>query len=208
MAKTVEDFIVDFAKAEDSGGGNPRVKNGTYKVRILSAKPVTSGQKDTPGLEVTMAFLGGKYDQKKFKDTLWATPKAYSRFRTLLEACGKKVPAKVQLAKIAAAIKGSELFIEIDKEAPREGYTARSRVTFEGFIHVDDADDLDDDDTEDDDDVEEDDEDIEDDDEDDEDDEDEEPAPKKKAKKKSKKVDDDEDDEDDEDIDDLDLEDL
>lgn len=198
---SVEDFIIDFAKEEKGAGGGIRVKPGQYKVRITGAKPTSSSEKGTPGLAVNMVFLDGKYKGKKFTETLWATPKTYSRFRVLLEAIGKKVPAKVNLVRIAAAVKGAELYVELDDDA-REGYPTRSRVTFEGFIHEDDFDPDEDDDVDDDEET---------DDEDDEDDDDEEPAPrrrsksaaKKPAKKKASK-----DDDEDDDLDDLDLDDF
>ena len=209
MAKSVEDYIVDFSKEEESSGGGARYKEGTYAVKVLAAKPTTSSEKGTPGLEVIFQFTEGKNKSKKIKDTLWATPKAYGRFRSLLEACEKKVPTKVQLLKIAKAIKGCELYIEIQDEA-REGYSTRSRVTFDGFISVDDYD-ADEDADEDDADEDDADDDLEDEDEDEDDDEDEEPTPKKRkakpaAKKSKKKPADDEDD--DEELEDLDLDEL
>ena len=201
MAST-EDFVIDFSK-EEKGGSRFHIKDGTYPVKILGAKPITSSEKGTPGLELTCVITDGKYRKKKFTETLWATPKAYSRFRTLLEACGKKVPQKVNLTKIAKVIKGEVLYMEIAEEPPREGYQPRSRVTFDGFISEEDYDPDEDSDEEDLDD-EDDDLDDADDEDDDEDDDEEEPAPKKKSKKskaKKKKADDDEDD----DIEDLDL---
>lgn len=227
MAKSVEDYVIDFSKEEESGGGAARYKEGTYAVKIIAAKPTSSSEKGTPGLEVIFQFTEGKYKGKKVKDTLWATPKAYGRFRSLLEACGKKVPTKVNLVKIAKVVKGSELYIELQDEA-REGYSTRSRVSFDGFINEDDydpesaADDDDEDDDEDEDedldeddeeeDEDEDDEDEEDEDEDDEEEEEEKPKAKKKAKSKAKpkakgkkkKAKDD----DDEELEELDLEDF
>lgn len=211
----VDDFIIDFSKEEAGAGGGIRVKEGTYLFKIVDAKAVTSPDKGTPGLQVDMVFLEGKYAKKKFRENLWATPKAYSRFRTLLEACGKKVPGRVNLVKIANAIKGIELYCELADEK-REGYNTRSRVTFEGFMSVDDYEAEDDEDDVDEDDLEEEDEDDtdeEDTDEDDDDEEDEPPAKRKKAaparaaktKKKAKRPDDDDDDED---LDDLDLDEL
>lgn len=173
----VDDYIIDFSKEETGGGGGIRIKEGTYNAKIISAKPVKSGDKGTPGLELKLKILDGPKSAKGkvITDTLWATPKAYSRFRTLLEAAGKKVPAKVNLVKIAKAVKGIELYIEVQDEDDKNGkYKTRSRVTFEGYIHPDnvDEDDDDDEDEDDDDDLDEDDDDVEDDDE-DEDDEDE-----------------------------------
>lgn len=207
-SQNVEDFIIDFKDEVEGGGGGIRVKEGTYLVRILGAKAIESEDKGTPGLEIVFAFKDGKYKGKKITDRLWATPKAYSRFRTLLEACGKKVPARVNLVKIGAGVKGATLYIEIADET-RDGYSTRSRVTFNGFIHPDDYD-PDEDDTDEDeeeDDLEEEDED---DDTEEDEDEEEEPAPKRRARKtaparrtRKKAVEDD-----DEDLDDLDLDDL
>lgn len=190
--QNVDDFIIDFKDEIEGGGGGIRVKEGTYQVRILGAKPIVSEEKGTPGLEIVFAFKDGQYKGKKITDRLWATPKAYSRFRTLLEACGKRVPARVNLVKIGDGVKGSTLYIEIGDEV-REGYSTRSRVTFNGFIHPDDYEPGDDDEDEDDD--------IEPDDDDEE--EEEEPAPKAR-KTKTKKAQP----ADDEDLDDLDLDDL
>lgn len=194
MAKersTVEDFIIDFSKQEDGAGGSIRVPEATYAVQVLGAKPVTSSEKGTPGLEIAFMITDGKYRGKKFTERLWATPKAYGRFRSLLEACGKKVPDRVNLTRIAAAIKGCELYVELQDDKPQEGFRTRSRVAFEGFIHPDNAEGA----------GEPDDSDVED------EDEDETPAPK--AKRKSTKpatpvTDDDEDDE----LDELDLDEL
>lgn len=194
----VDDFIIDFKDEVEGGGGGIRVKEGTYSVRILGAKPIVSEEKGTPGLEIVFAFKDGKYKGKKITDRLWATPKAYSRFRTLLEACGKRVPARVNLVKIGEGVKGCSLYIEIADEA-REGYSTRSRVTFNGFVHPDDYDPDEADDDEDEDDE------VEDVDDDEDEEEEEEPAPKPRARKtkaKAKPADDDED------LDDLDLDDL
>lgn len=228
---SVDDFMIDFSKEiESGGGGGARYKPGTYRAKIIAAKPVVSAEKKTPGLEIILQFTEGKLKGKKIKDTLWATPKAFRRFRSLLEAVGVKVPKTVKLLPIAKAVKGKELYIEIDDEPGRDGYKTRSRVQFDGFISEEDyepEDEADDDDDDDDDDLEaDDDDDLEDDDEedapppkakrkkkpapvedDDDDDEDDEPAPapkKRKAKAKAKPVADD----DEEELDDLDLEDL
>jgi len=131
----VDDFIIDFSKEEAGGGGGIRVKPGKYPVKIVSAKPITSGNKGTPGLELMLLITDGKAKGKKLKETLYATTKAYGRFRALLEAAGKRVPKKVDLARIANAVKGAELAVEVDDEE-REGYKTRSRVTFEGFMSL------------------------------------------------------------------------
>lgn len=192
----VEDYIIDFSKEVKSGGAGIRIKSGTYRVRIIAAKAIVSSEKETPGLRLTLQLLEGKDKGKKLPETLWATPKAYSRFRSLLEACDKKVPGKVSIPRIAASVKGCELYVEVDDEEPRKGYKPRSRVVFEGFIHPDDYDpDADDDD-----------EDVDDEDTDDDDDEDDEPPARSRKKKSSKKTstrDDDEDEDDDLDLDDL-----
>lgn len=227
--RSVEDYIIDFSKEESGGGGgNIRVKPGTYKVKIVAAKAVKSEQKKTLGLELTLAFLEGnlRKQKKKIKDTLWVAPKAYRRFRQLLEAVDEDVPGKIKLGKIAGQVKGKDLYVEIDDEPGREGYGPRSRVQFDGFINEEDYDpEADDDELDEDeeDEVEEgEEEDLDDEDEDEEEDEEdeeeeeeeEEPAPKKRRKraparkapakskaKKKKAADDDEDEE----IDELDL---
>lgn len=205
MARTrdVGSFVIDFSKEEQGAGGGIRVKEGTYKVKILAAKPITAEEKGTPGLELSLVFMEGKYRKKKTRERLWATPKAYARFRALLEACGKKSPQRVNIARIARAVVGEELYVELADES-RDGYPTRSRVTFEGFISVDDYDEDEAEDEEEDEDLDED-EDLEEaDDEDDEDEEEEEePAPRRRrskakaapAKRRRKKaVDEDEDD--------------
>jgi hypothetical protein len=162
--KSVADTIIDFSKEETGGGGGIRIKEGTYRAKIVKAVPTVSAEKGTEGLAVTFQILDGKYKGKKIVDTLWVSPKAYSRFRTLLEACEADVPKRIKLSSIASAVKGSTLYIEVQDEE-REGYSTRSRVTFEGFMS-EDAYDPDDEDTDD-----EDDEDLDDDEELDEDDE-------------------------------------
>lgn len=223
----VEDFIVDFRKEVKSTGGGIRVKPGTYAVRVLSAKPVVSEEKGTKGLQVTFVFTDGKYKGKKIVERLWLAPKAYGRFRTLLEACDKKVPTKINAVRIAAAIKGADLYVELQDDKS-DGYPTRSRVSYEGFISVDDFDeddnddddDEEDDDEDDDDDTDEEDDDDDDEDEDDDDDEDDdeddEPVAKKrkptpakghrtkaKPKRRQRPADDDDEDDDDLDLDEL-----
>ena len=214
MARSIDDFAIDFSKEVKTGGGI-RVKPGTYRVKIIAAKPTVSSEKETPGLELKLKLMSGTKSGKVLTETLYATPKAYARFRALLEAIGKKVPGRVNLKKIAAAVVGEELYVEVDDDV-REGYSTRSRVTFEGFLSEDDYDGGDDADGEDDDDVlDEDDDDTDADDDDDDDlddeDEDEEPEPPKRrrstkakpaARKRRRPADDDEDD------DELDLDDL
>lgn len=212
MARSVDDFVIDFRKEEDAGGGNRiKVPDGWYRVKIASAKATTSDNKGTPGLEMTCLITEGKYRKKKFNETLWATPKAYRRFRTLLEACGKKVPTKVNIVRIAKAITGEELYMELEVEE-RDGYKPRSRVTFEGFVSVDDYDPDDEPDAGDEDDEDLDDEDADEDEDLDEDEEEEEEPPARKRRsrakaktstRKRKPADDDEDDEDDLDLDDF-----
>lgn len=214
----VEDFIIDFAKEVKSGGGRFKVPEGKYPVDIINAKPTSAAQKGTPGLELLLKITEGPRKGKKFKETLWATPKAYSRFRGLLEACDIRVPAKVNLVKLAEKLKGKSLVVELEDEIDEKGkYKPRSRVAFEGFINEADYDpdeDAPEDDGEDEDeDLDEDDvdEDEDEDDEDDEDEDDEPEPPKRKkkaaapaAKKKRKKpVEDDDDDDDDLDLDDV-----
>jgi hypothetical protein len=227
---SVDDFIVDFNKEEESGGGQPHFPEGTYKVRIVAAKTGLSEDKGTPYMEVTFAFVEGKLrkQKKKISERLYNTPKAMRRFRILLEAVDIKVPAKLNISKIIPKLKGKELYIALEDDE-REGYPTRSRVGFEGFISEDDysPDDEDDEDEveeEDEDEVEEDEDEDEDEDEEDEDEEDdlededeeeeEEPKPRKRGKAKkakaksggrSKKKQADEDEDDDEDLESLDL---
>jgi hypothetical protein len=199
----VEDFLVDFNKEDKSGGGRFKVPEGKYPVEIKGAKPTVSGQKKTPGLELTLKITEGPRKGKVFKETLWATPKAYSRFRGLLEAVGIRVPQKLSLVKLSEKLPGMTLVVELEDEIDEnKKYKPRSRVSFEGFINEEDYDpdeDAPEDDGEEDEEDEDEDEDVE-------DEEEEEPAPKPKAKKKkakAKPVEDDEDDEDDLDLDEL-----
>jgi hypothetical protein len=206
---SVEDFVVDFSKEEESAGGGIRVKRGTYPVKAIAYKVGTSEDKGTPYLEITFQFTEGKYKGKKLKERLYRTPKALARIRTLLEAVGKKAPRKAKLSAIGNAVKGEELYIEVDDDE-REGYKTRSRVTFEGFISVDDAEDESDESDEDEDeDLDEDDDELEEDDDEEEDDDDEEEeAPKRRrsrrkesAKPKARKRRPRDEDEDDDDLD-------
>jgi hypothetical protein len=204
---SVEDFVIDFSKEEGGTGGGIRVKPGRYRVKIVAAKPDESSNKKTPMLVLTLQILDGKYKGKKLTERLYATTKAFSRFRFLLSACGKKSPSKVNLARIANAVKGCIILVDVDDE-DREGYKTRSKVDYEGFYPEDYADDDEADDEEDDDlDDEEDDEDeddLEDDLEDDDEEDDEPEPPKRKKKSKSKKRRrDDEDDDDELDLDEL-----
>jgi hypothetical protein len=188
--KSAGTVTIDFGKEEDSGGGK-RINwpEGDYHVKITKAKYVRSGDKDTPGLELTFKVLEGKKKGKEFNDTLWITPKSLVRIRLLLEALGKKVPKSAVNLKLKSLI-GGELWVELETES-RDGYDDRSRVAFRGFTSEEEYEESDDDEDEDDDD-EEDDEDEEDEDEDDDEDdededEDEEPVKKKGTKKPAKK---------------------
>lgn len=186
---SVDDFVIDFSKEEGGQGGGIHVKPARYRVKIVTAKPVVSANKGTKGLELMLQIVEGKYKGKKLRETLWATTKAYSRFRFLLAAVGKKAPTKVELGRIANAVKGAVILVDVDDEE-REGYKTRSRVDFEGFYPEDyEDDDTDDDDDDTDDDLDE----VV--------DEEEDEPPKKRKKKKPEPEDDDDDD-------DLDLDDL
>lgn len=187
---SVDDFVIDFSKAEE-GSGSRRIKPGTYRVKIKAAKATQSKDKGTPGIQITFVFVGGKLKGKTFIDTVYLSTKTFNRVKSLLEACGKRVTTKTKVTagKVAAAIKGAELYIEVEDEE-REGYSTRSRIPWEGFISLDDYESDEDDDLEDD----------------EEEDDEEEPEPPKRGKKgkaKSKAKDDE-----DEDLDDLDLDDF
>lgn len=213
---------MDFKKEEKPTGGGIRVKPAVYKARIGKPKVVRSSQKGTIGLALPCTIIEGKNKKKKIIERLWLSPKAYHRFRELLEACGKKVPAgRADVRKIGKAVEGEELYINV-KDDEQEGYDTKSVIAFQGgFISLDDYEDADDEEEEEDDDLEddeddedEDDDELDDEDEDDEeeDEEEEEPAPRRRKKatrkkasakarrKKSRKSSDDDDD-----LDDLDL---
>jgi hypothetical protein len=217
MPPSTEEFLMDFRKEEKPEGGI-RVKPAIYKARIGKTKVIRSSQKGTIGLAVPL-LISVKGKKKKLIERLWMSPKAYHRFRELLEACGKKVPAgNADIRKIGRAVEGEEIYVNI-KDDEQEGYDTKSTVAFQGgFISPDDYED-DDDTDEDDDDLdddgdeeEEDDEELDDDgDDDDEEDEEDEPkrrrktaptkrraAPKRRGRKKAS----------DEDLDDLDLDDF
>ncbi len=184
------DYILDFKK-EEKPEGSARVKIGTYKVRIGKPK-IRRASTGNIGLSIPLTILEGRYKKKKITESLWMSPKAFHRYRELLEACGKKVPAgRADIRKIGQAVEGEEIYIQVVDDE-QEGYATKSVVAFQGgFISPDDYedDDTDEDDADDEDDDEPDDEDEEDedddlDDEDDEDDEDE-PAPRRKATRKT-----------------------
>lgn len=200
MAKKSATLRIDFSKEEESGGGGRvRWPEGDYHVKIVKVATGRSSEKDTPYLEVHFQCLSGKKKGKTVSDRFYITPKSLKRVRLLLEAVGVSVPKKavnIPLGKL----KGKTLWIELEDEE-REGYDARSRVAFEGFMSEDDYeaedsddeddddeddDDLDDDEDDDEDDEDDEDEEDDDEDEDDEDDEEEEPAPKKRSRSKAK----------------------
>lgn len=178
---TLKDYEIDFSKEE---GGGFRIKEGTYHVKIIAARPIVSSERRTPGVELRLKILDGKLKGRVITERLWASPRAFRRFRSLLEALGKRVPGRVRLTKIAAAVRGGSLYVEVEDQE-QDGYDTKSVVGFEGFINEEDYEEDDDEDEdfddeeseeEEDDDLddEEDDEDD-DEDEDDEDDEDDEP---------------------------------
>ena len=180
--KNVDDFLIDFSKEESGGGGRIRIPEGTYRVRVIKTAIVKASKSDNSGLQLKLKLLSGpkRARGKVLTETLWATTKAFSRFRTLLEAIDAEVPGQIQLSDIAEEVIDEELYVMVEDEA-QEGYRTRSRVAFEGFLSEEEAEDEE----EPDDDIEEDDE-----------EEDEPEPPKKRKAKKSKKKSKDEDDDD------------
>lgn len=91
---------VDFGEVESRGGkkgsaGRKHYPEGDYKVKVKSAKfGRSSGDKESPRLEVTYVFVEGKLKGKEIRDDLYLTPKALWRLRQALEAMGLKIPSK------------------------------------------------------------------------------------------------------------------
>lgn len=201
MTPTTDDFIIDFRK-EEKPEGVVHFKAGVRKIKIGKTKVIRSSQKGTIGLAVPMTVKVGT-KTKKITEKLWMSPKAFHRFRELLEACGKSVPkGQADIRKIGRAVDGEECYANfVDDE--QEGYDTKTSVAFQGgFISPDDyEDDEGDEDEDDDDDLNE----LDEDEEDDEEDEEDEPPAKRSRKKapakRRKKASDD-------DLDELDLEDF
>lgn len=189
MASTT-DYILDFKK-EEKPEGSARVKIGTYKVRIGKPK-IRRASTGNIGLSIPLTILEGKYKRKKITESLWMSPKAFHRYRELLEACGKKVPpGRADIRKIGRAVEGEEIYIQVVDDE-QEGYATKSVVAFQGgFIspddYEDDTDEGDEDDDEEGDELDDEDEEDADDDLDD-DDEDDEPTPRRKAKASTRRA--------------------
>jgi Protein of unknown function (DUF669) len=131
--KSTDDFLVDFNKAEESGGGGLRVPEGYYKVKIISAKVTKSKQKGTPALQLKLKIAEGKYKGKDLYENLWATPKTFSRLRDLLEAVGVEMKQKMQLSDMAEEVKGAVLYVLLEDDEPTDPkYKPRSTVAFSG----------------------------------------------------------------------------
>lgn len=192
-------FMLDFSKEEKVEGINPRVKEGTYRVKLGKPKPAKSNS-GTYGLRVPCKILDGRHKGKVITETLWLSPKALGRFRDLLEACGKRVPSKIDVRRIAKAVEGCEIYIQIEDQKS-EGYATKSAVAFAGgFISPEDYEP--DEDGEESEDALDDDDDLEEDD--DEDLDDDPPAKRTKSRKPAEPEEDDEDDLDGLDLDDFD----
>jgi hypothetical protein len=105
-----------FDQEEESAGARPRYAEGDYLVKVKSAKPMRSKEKDTPGIEVVFRFVDGQYKNKEIHENLWITPKSMNRIRQMLEIWGMKVPKKAVNLELNN-IKGKVLGITIEDDS-------------------------------------------------------------------------------------------
>lgn len=132
-----------FDKEEEAGGGGGggRFKEGDYKVKIIKVGTGRSKEKDTPFIGLTFKFADGKYKGKKIEDRLYITPKSLGRIRGLLKVVGIKVPKGKKAMKLDySKLKGKTLAISLEDEARGEGKKKRkfSRVSYDGFMSLED----------------------------------------------------------------------
>lgn len=66
----------------------PFKDNATYLFEIDSVKPVTSKQKQTPGLEVSMRSIAGETKGQSLRDTIWRTKGTTWKINDFLNATG------------------------------------------------------------------------------------------------------------------------
>lgn len=89
---------IDFGDTESRGGkkrsgGRKHYPEGDYPAKVTAVRLGHSPEKETPGVYVTFKFTK-KLKGKSIEEPVWLTPKNAWRVRTLLEACGLKVPNK------------------------------------------------------------------------------------------------------------------
>jgi hypothetical protein len=129
-----------FDKEEEARGQRPRYNEGDYLVKVATAKPIRSKEKDTPGIEMTFRFTDGQYRGKKIVETLWITPKSLNRIRQMLEIWGMRVPKKAVNLELNN-LKGKTIGISIEDDTYEDNRGKErtvSRVGYE-FLTEDDV---------------------------------------------------------------------
>lgn len=96
MPKKPEEVTVDFTGVESGGGGGgDYFPEGDYAFKIQSTKLSKGESSGTPYIQVNAVVSQGPKKGKKAKPVrLSLSKKALWKLRSLLEACGKKVPSK------------------------------------------------------------------------------------------------------------------
>lgn len=169
---------LDLRKTEHGKAGGLRVKQGEYKVKIMSAERVQAQSGNTQ-IKLKLKILDGVSDKakgKEFFDRLTLTEAAMHRVGWLLDAVGIKWTQKVMslpLNKLIGKVIGVQLFDdEYNNRITSKVAEYYSKDEVEDLLSDEDDEDEDDDEDEEDD-EDEDDEDFDDEDEDEEDDDDE-----------------------------------
>ena len=139
MAKSSKTKIkLPFDKEEESSG-RPHYKEGDYPAKVVAVGTGRSKEKDTPFIGVTFKFTE-KLKGKKIEERLYITPKSLGRIRNFLTACGVKVKAKKAQEVDLSKVKGKELVISIEDDEYESGGKTRttSRVSYDGFMSLED----------------------------------------------------------------------
>jgi hypothetical protein len=165
-----DDFVVaDFGHKDAKGGGgrNPRLPEGDYLAKIVSAEKKEAKNSGNTYIRFGFKILEGKYKGKELSGNATLTPKALFWLRNMLEAMGQEVPEKASKIRYKKYI-GQKVGITLEDDE----YEGKIKSEVSDFLDPDMVGLDEDDDEEEDDDLDED-EDDEDSDDDDEDDDDE-----------------------------------
>jgi hypothetical protein len=138
-AKATKDaFVLPMDKEDDSGGGRKiTAKVGDHPVKITKVRPVNAKDKGTPGIEFTFKVTKGKSKNKVITDTLWLTPKALPRFRTLFSAFGVKLPKTAKKIPYKKVV-GRELVVTVEMGEPNDDGKTYPEVPWDGFMSLED----------------------------------------------------------------------
>ena len=135
--------------AKSGGGGrNPRLPEGDYKAKIISAEKKESKNSGNTYIKYGFQILEGKHKGKKLSGNATITPKALFWLRNMLEALGVEVPERAVNLKYKKYV-GSKIGITLEDDE----YEGKIKSEVSDFLDYDMVGAADDDEDEDDDDL-------------------------------------------------------